>query len=140
MSVDPKTPVLIGYGQINHRDEIDPGRPYVEPVDLMVGAARRAADPRVLDAVDDIRIVHMLSAQYRNPGQLLGERLDLTTFTARYSNVGGNTPQSLVNQACLDIQRGNAGVVLISGAETWRTRTALKGALARLERALAALE
>ena len=24
MTVNPRTPVLIGYGQVNHRDEIDP--------------------------------------------------------------------------------------------------------------------
>jgi len=126
MPVDPRTPVLIGYGQVNHRDDPDPNEPSIEPVDLMVTATRRAAEAAVVEAVDSIRVVHMLSAHYRNPGQLLGERLGLTKFTASYSSVGGNTPQSLVNQACLDIQQGRAGVVLISAAETWRTRNALK--------------
>ncbi|MDT5225417.1 MAG: acetyl-CoA C-acetyltransferase, partial [Mycobacterium sp.] len=126
MPVDPRTPVLIGYGQVNHRDEIDPDKPCIEPVDLMVTATREAGASRVIEAVDSIRVVHMLSAHYRNPGQLLGERLGIGSFTAGYSNVGGNTPQSLVNQACRDIQEGRAGVVLISAAETWRTRNALK--------------
>ncbi len=126
MPVDPRTPVLIGYGQVNHRDEIDPETPCVEPVDLMAAAARQAADSHVLEAVDSIRVVHMLSAHYRNPGRLLGERLNAGSFTAGYSSVGGNTPQSLVNRACLDIQQGRAGVVLIAGAETWRTRTGLR--------------
>ena len=126
MPVDPRTPVLIGYGQVNHRDDPDPSGPSIEPVDLMVTATRDAADARVIEAVDSIRVVHMLSAHYRNPGQLLGERLGLAKFAASYSRVGGNTPQSLVNQACLDIQEGRAGVVLISAAETWRTRNALK--------------
>jgi acetyl-CoA C-acetyltransferase len=126
MPVDPRTPVLIGYGQVNHRDEIDPETQSIEPVDLMAAAARQAAGSHVLEAVDSIRVVHMLSAHYRNPGQLLGERLNAGSFTAGYSSVGGNTPQSLVNQACLDIQQGRAGVVLISGAETWRTRTGLR--------------
>ncbi|KAA1251901.1 acetyl-CoA acetyltransferase [Mycobacterium simiae] len=126
MPLDPRTPVLIGYGQVNHRDEIDPSTRSVEPVDLMVAAAREAAGSRVLEAVDSIRVVHMLSAHYRNPGHLLGERLNASTRAASYGNVGGNTPQSLVNQASLDIQRGRAGVVLIAGAETWRTRMGLK--------------
>ncbi|OBK10333.1 acetyl-CoA acetyltransferase [Mycobacterium asiaticum] len=132
MPVDPSTPVLIGYGQVNHRDEVDPSQPSIEPIDLMVSASRQAADARVLEAVDSIRVVHMLSAHYRNPGQLLGERLGMSTFTAGYSNVGGNTPQSLVNQACLDIQHGRTSVVLISAAETWRTRNELKKQGARL--------
>lgn len=132
MPVDPNTPVLIAYGQVNHRDEIDTETKSVEPVDLMVAAARAAADSRVLEAISDVRVVHILSAHYRNPGQLLGERLNLTEFSASYSSVGGNTPQSLVNQACLDIQQGRASTVLISGAETWRTRTGLKKKGARL--------
>ena len=126
MTVDPRTPVLIGYGQVNHRDEIDPATRSVEPVDLMAAAARQAADPRVIEAVDSIRVVNVLSAHYRDPGLLLGERIGAAGFTTLYSPVGGNAPQSLVNQACLDIQRGRARVVLLAGAETWRTRRGLR--------------
>lgn len=126
MTVDPRTPVLIGCGQVNHRDEIDPETRSVEPLDLMVAAARHAADPRVIEAVDSIRVVNILSAQYRDPGLLLGQRIGASEFTTLYSAVGGNVPQSLVNQACLDIQQGRAGVVLLAGAETWRTRRGLR--------------
>src|SRR5271156_876267 len=114
MPVNPRTPVLVGYGQVNHRDEIDPETPSVEPVDLMVAAAQRAADSRVLAAVDSIRVVNVLSAHYRDPGLLLGERAGAAKFTTLYSPVGGNVPQSLVNQACLDIQQGRADVVLLA--------------------------
>jgi acetyl-CoA C-acetyltransferase len=133
MTVDPRTPVLIGYGQVNHRDEIDPATRSVEPVDLMASAARQAADARVIEAVDSIRVVNVLSAHYRDPGLLLGQRLGAGGFTTLYSPVGGNVPQSLVNQACLDIQRGRAGVVLLAGAETWRTRRGLKAKGSKLE-------
>ncbi len=132
MTVDPRTPVLIGYGQVNHRDEIDPEQRSVEPVDLMAAAARQAAGARVIEAVDSIRVVNVLSARYRDPGLLLGQRLGAADFTTFYSPIGGNVPQSLVNQACLDIQRGSAGVVLLAGAETWRTRTGLKARGGRL--------
>lgn len=132
MPVDPRTPVLVGYGQVNHRDDIDPETRSVEPVDLMAAAARSAAGGRVLEAVDSIRVVNILSAQYRDPGQLLGARIRAADFTTLYSPVGGNVPQSLVNQACLDIQRGRAGVVLLAGAETWRTRRGLKAKGSRL--------
>ncbi|MGB1225463.1 MAG: hypothetical protein ACPHCN_15145, partial [Mycobacterium sp.] len=124
MSLDPRTPVLVGYGQINQHSE----NPSVEPVDLMVAAARNAADPRVLEALDTVRIVNLLSWRYRDPGLLLAQRLRADKATTRYTGVGGNVPQSLVNQACLDIQRGTAGVVLIAGAETWRTTSRLRAA------------
>ena len=120
--MDPRTPVLVGYGQVNQRDE----NPDVEPIDLMVDAARAAADPRVLESVDSVRVVSLLSWRYRDPGLLLAQRLRADGATTRYTGVGGNTPQSLVNEACLDIQKGRADVVVIAGAETWRTRTRLR--------------
>ena len=60
--------MLVGYGQVNQHDD----HPGVEPVDLMVAAARAAADPRVLEAVDSVRVVNVLSWRYRDPGLLLG--------------------------------------------------------------------
>jgi acetyl-CoA C-acetyltransferase len=122
MSVEPRTPVLIGYGQVNQHEV----RADVEPVDLMAAAARQAAARRVLEAVDSVRVVNLFSAHYRDPGLLLGQRIGADNPATHYSGVGGNMPQSLVNQACLDIQRGEAGVVLVVGAETWRSRTQLR--------------
>jgi acetyl-CoA C-acetyltransferase len=127
MPIDPRTPVLIGYGQVNQHDD----HPGVEPVDLMVAAARAAADPRVLEAVDSIRVVSVLSWRYRDPGLLLAQRLRAKDAATRYTGVGGNVPQTLVNQACLDIQTGRADAVLIAGAETWRTRTRLRASGAK---------
>ena len=121
-AIEPRTPVLIGYGQVNQHDD----HPGVEPVDLMVAAARAAADPRVLEAVDSVRVVNVLSWRYRDPGRLLAQRIQAKDATTRYTGIGGNVPQSLVNQACLDIQAGRTDVVLIAGAETWRTRTRLR--------------
>jgi acetyl-CoA C-acetyltransferase len=122
MAVDPKTPVLIGYGQVNQHQQ----RADFEPVDLMVAAARQAGEPRVLKAVDAVWVVNLLSARYRDPGLLLAQRIGANKSATRYSGVGGNVPQSLVNQACLDIQSGRAGMVLVAGAEMWRTRKQLR--------------
>jgi acetyl-CoA C-acetyltransferase len=122
MSVDARTPVVIGVGQINQYEDL----PEREPVDLMAAAAREAGTERVLTAVDSIRVVNLLSWRYRDAGLLLGERIGAVRATTRYSAVGGNTPQSLVNQACLDIQNGSTGLVLIAGGETWRTRMRLR--------------
>ncbi|MDZ4266923.1 MAG: acetyl-CoA acetyltransferase [Mycobacterium sp.] len=124
MPLDPRTPVLVGYGQVN-QDTEDPS---VEPVDLMVAAARVAADPRVLEAVDAVRVVNLLSWRYRDPGLLLAQRIRADKAETRYTGIGGNVPQTLVNLACLDIQQGRTDVVLIAGAETWRTRSRLRAA------------
>ena len=127
--MEPRTPVLVGYGQVNQRDE----NPAVEPIDLMVAAARAGADPRVLEAADSVRVVSLLSWRYRDPGLLLAQRLRAPDAATRYTGVGGNTPQSLVNEACLDIQNGRADVVLIAGAEVWRTRSRMRAAGAKAD-------
>lgn len=120
MPVDSRTAVLIGAGQVNQRDGD------VDPVGLMTLAARQAGNARVLEAVDSIRVVNILSWRYRDPGLLLGQQIGARNFSTRYSGVGGNVPQVLLNQACLDVQRGRADVVLIAGAECWRTRMRLR--------------
>jgi acetyl-CoA C-acetyltransferase len=122
MSLDPRTPVLVGYGQINQREE----SATTEPVDLIERAARAAADARVLEAVDAVRIVNLLSWRYRDPGRLVAQRIGAPDAATRYTGIGGNVPQSLVNRACLDIRRGHNDVVLIAGGETWRSRTRLR--------------
>ena len=124
MPIDPRTPVLVGYGQVNQHTE----DATVEPVDLMVAAAREAADPRVLEAVDAVRIVNLLSWRYRDPGLLLAQRIGADKAETRYTGIGGNVPQTLVNLACLDIQQGKHDVVLIAGGETWRSRTRVRAA------------
>ena len=47
--------------------------------------------------------------------------------------MGGNGPQSLVNLACLAIQRGDSDLVLLGGAEAWRTRMGARSAGGELE-------
>lgn len=131
VSLDPKTPILIGGGQISERDG------GVEPVDLLVRAAREAAaqagSSRLLELVDSVRVVGLLSWRYRDPGVLVGERIGATVRHTGYSGNGGSTPQVLVNGAAEDIAAGRADVVLIGGAESWRTRTKLRAQKIRPE-------
>lgn len=134
MTLDPRTPVLVGGGQWSNR--VDRGEPAVEPVDLLAEAARRAADDagvadpaKLLAALDSIRVATILSWRYRDPARLVADRIGATDVRQRlYSNPGGNTPQAMVNGACVDIAAGRLDVVLVGGAEAWRTRSAIRSA------------
>lgn len=138
MPLDPRTPVLVGGGQLSNR--VDQGAEPLEPVDLIAEAARRAAadtgcaDPgKVLAAVDSVRIVQVLSWRYRDPGRLVAARIGAGDLRhSVYTGPGGNTPQALVNRASLDVLAGRSDVVLIGGAEAWRTRSAARAAGADL--------
>jgi acetyl-CoA C-acetyltransferase len=122
LTVPPNTTVLVASGQVNQRDDTAS----VSPIELMAAAARDAAAAPVLAAVDSIRVVNVLSWRYRDPGRMLAEAIGADAAATAYSGVGGNVPQSLVNRACLDIQHRRAQVVLIAGAESWRTRMRLR--------------
>src|SRR6516225_7532538 len=95
--LDPRTPILVGGGQVNERHG---GR---EPVDLIAEAARRAADEAgcrgLLARLESIRVVGMLSWRYRNAAALVGERLGAPVRHTGYTGAGGSNPQVLVNAA-----------------------------------------
>jgi acetyl-CoA C-acetyltransferase len=125
VSLDPRTPVLIGGGQWSNR--IDQGAAPVEPVDLVAEAFRRAqadtgARHPVLPAADGVWIVQMLSWRYTDPAASVAARLGIQPRDTAMSPVGGNEPQTLVSQACRDIAAGRRDLVLIGGAEAWRSR------------------
>ena len=79
--VDPRTPVLIGAGQLSNR--VDRGADVLEPVDLIVEALRRAAEDAgagdaALTGADAVHTVGLLSWRYRDPAALVGERVGAT--------------------------------------------------------------
>ena len=127
-SLDPRLPVLIGVGQLNQR--VDQGDPPLEPVDLMAEALRRAAAdagaPGALTGADSIRVSCELSWRYRDPGALVAEKLGASPRDTAYTVMGGNYVQSVANQTARDIQDGRADLVLLTGGESWRTRTSAR--------------
>ena len=135
MSLDPRTPVLIGVGQLNQR--VDQGEPALEPADLIAEAARRAevdsGASGVVQALESVRVVALLSWRYRDPGAVVAARLGASPADTAVSPMGGNSPQTLLNQTCLDIQAGRLDLALLGGAEAWRTRSKARSADAKLD-------
>lgn len=126
MSLDPRTPVIIGVGQRSQR--VDRGEPALEPVDLMVAAGTAALqDAGGVDAshIESVRTVALLSWRYTNPGALVAERLGVGhDIDSAVTSMGGNSPQMLLNETALDIAAGRTSCALLAGAEAWRTRMA----------------
>ena len=131
-NLDPRTPVIIGVGQVNNR--VDQGAEPREPVDLMADALRLAAADSgatadVLGGADSIRVSFQLSWRYRDPGALVAERLGVESpKESLYTVMGGNLVQRLVNETGRQIVAGRNDLVLLTGAEAWRTRTQVKRA------------
>lgn len=128
MGLDPRTPVIIGVGQLSQR--VDRGDAPQEPIDLMARALLRAADdaggPAALAAADIIAVPRPLSWRYRDPGALVGTLVGAAPTRTEASVIGGNYGLTLVNRAAMSIQRGDADVVLVTGGDSWRTRSAAR--------------
>ena len=123
MTIDPRTPILIGGGQsVQRANAVEDA---VEPVALMDEAIRAAAADAGLTApppFDSIRVVSSLSWRYRNPAWVLAQRLGQSPSELAYTTAGGNTPQRLVNETALDLLAGRLDVAVLVGGEAWRTR------------------
>jgi acetyl-CoA C-acetyltransferase len=153
MTLDPRTPVVVGVGQVVERP--DPAREPAqrpEPVELMAGALVKAAEDcdgvaaggparagrTLLRRAGSLRVVSPLGWHTRNPALQVAGRLGFADGEEPgelvLSAVGGNTPQALMHDACRAIGRGDLDVVLVTGAEAMYTR-----ALSRRDRSTAPL-
>ncbi|MFV0259566.1 MAG: acetyl-CoA acetyltransferase [Acidimicrobiales bacterium] len=124
MSIDPRTPVIVGVAQVKQRPE-DLGEA-VEAVALMENVVRGAADdaaaPGLLPDLDYVGIVDG-AWKYSDPARLVADAVGAKTATTALSSNGGNTPQSYVNAIAARIAAGELDRAVIAGAETiWSRR------------------
>jgi acetyl-CoA C-acetyltransferase len=133
MTLDPRTPVIVGVGQLTRHPGGGDGSWALtapEPVDMMAEALRQAARDSgagadLLARAQRIAVVRLMCWSYSNPALLLAERLGAAPADLVLSGTGGNTPQALVHEAAADIAAGRLDVALVSGAEAMYTRRVL---------------
>ncbi|WP_280238693.1 acetyl-CoA acetyltransferase [Nocardia abscessus] len=127
--MDPRTPVLVGAGQVVHRPD-EPGLP--GPVQLAAESLRRAgADSgvgdRLLRSADLIAAVAPVSRAYGDLGALVAADLGATpSRTVQSVRFGGDAPQRLLNTVAQAIAEGRSDVALLTGAEavsSWNAAT-----------------
>lgn len=127
--LDPRTPVLVGVGQIVHRTG-DPGLP--GPVELATEALRRAgadsgAGDTLLRSADLLASVAPVSRPYSNLAALVATELGASPKrTLQSAPFGGDGPQRLLNTLAQAIADGKSDIALITGAEavaSWNVAT-----------------
>jgi acetyl-CoA C-acetyltransferase len=122
VTLDPRTPVIVGVGQYTNR--ADPLDDPIEPAALMERAVLAACTDAGLDgppAADSVRVVRIIGWRYRNAPRFLAERLGLGDVDLAQTTNGGNSPQSLVNRTAREILAGDLDVAVLAGAEAFRT-------------------
>ncbi|MFQ6393452.1 thiolase C-terminal domain-containing protein [Nocardia sp. KC 131] len=133
--MDPRTPVIVGAGQIVHRSG-EPGLP--GPVELAAESLRRAgADSgvgdRLLRSADLIAAAAPVSRPYTDLGALVAAELGATPKrTVQSARFGGDAPQRLLNTVAQAIAEGRSEIALLTGAEafaSWNAATRAGGTL-----------
>lgn len=110
-------PVIIGVGEFIQRG--DDSAP-LEPVDLMCKAMRAAevdAGVEVLASIDQIDLVGQVTWRYRDPIDLLCNRLGISPAHQNNASMGGETPIRLIHEAAIRISNGEREVCAIVGGE-----------------------
>jgi acetyl-CoA C-acetyltransferase len=129
------TPVLVGVGQHTVRDPAQP----LSPVGLAARAAAHALDDTgaaaaVAGAIDTVAAIRFFEHSTRGEAMIahpfgcsdnvplaIARRIGATPRTLIYGDVGGHTPQRLINRLCAEIHRGETRVALLAGAEAIAT-------------------
>jgi acetyl-CoA C-acetyltransferase len=124
MSIDPRTPVIVGVAQAMQRPD-DPADA-VEAVALMEQVVRDAAadagEPGLLSSLDAIGVVQG-AWKYTDPARLIADRIGANSARTSVSSNGGNTPQSYLNHFASRIAAGEISAAAFCGAETiWSRR------------------
>lgn len=123
MSIDPRTPVLVGQGQIvNRTNTLADAR---EPAVLIAEAIRQATSDANLSAIpeiDALHIVRLLSWKYTNPAHTVASLLGIKARTYGITPHGGNMPQLLVNKLAREIQNGELEIAILAGGEASNSR------------------
>lgn len=132
------TPILVGAGQYVDREAPALGRT-LSPADMAAEVARRAiahagARGDLADAIDVLAVARLFEHSVRdrvmwpnpfgcsnNMPWSVANRLGITPRRAIYAEVGGETPQRLVNQMAEAIHEGEVRAALLTGAEALAT-------------------
>jgi len=124
MSLDPRTPIIVGVAQAKQRpDDLSEA---LEAVALMEQVVRECADdagaPSLLPSLGMVGVIQG-AWKYTDPARIVADRVGATDARTSLSANGGNTPQSYVNDVARRIQAGELDSAVICGAETiWSRR------------------
>lgn len=125
--VDPRTPCIVGVAQRTYRpDEGDAPEPLDQWADVAAAAAADSRGAGILQAVDRLDVLYCQSWSYDDPPRRLADALGIAPRLAKYSGIGGTTPQELVQGAGQSILAGDCEVVLVCGAEALATKRRMK--------------
>ena len=118
------SPVIIGVGEaIDRPVSLEQS---LEPVILMAKAllaAQEDAGAAILDEVDSLDLVGLISWRYADPVGQLAQSLGIAPARQTNASMGGETPIRLIHDAAVRIARGEQRMAAIVGGEATHSAT-----------------
>ena len=116
--MNPRTPVLVGVGQVLNRIEAlaearEPLALMREAIDL---AAADTGCENFLDQVQSVRVIKGIW-RYENPAKWLAAAIGAPAAETVGTLIGGNQNQAVINATALDLLTGDLELAVIAGAE-----------------------
>lgn len=114
-------PVIVGVADIKNRstkveDAKEPAQLMLEAVNLALQDA--SGHPQQLKSrIDSVDVVHTWTWPYADLPGLLSDRLGVQPRHKSYTEVGGNHPARLLDEASIRISSGESKVAVITGGE-----------------------
>lgn len=143
MNIAENCPIIVGVGQVNEAVPSD-----LNKISSNADLAAQAANAALIDAKDLGLATHIDTIAFnrifadsipnypapfggpKNLPRVLAKRINANPKRAIYAEVGGNTPQKLVNEFCESLNDGEAKLVLLVGSEVSKNiRAAVKQAV-----------
>lgn len=129
-----RRPCLIGVAQKTiHPEEGDAPEPLLFWSELALEAAADSGGHDIVQAIDDVNVVHSLSWHYDDAAARLAEHLGLREGRRQVSGLSGTSSQKMLCSAAERILNGESDLALIAGAESLATKKRMKKAGARPE-------
>ena len=146
--LEDSTPIIVGVGQYSEKNVA------LEEAQSPMGLAAKASQVALADTgaasqlkplIDTIAVVRLFTdssnrprlshgfGRADNPPRAVARRLGADPVNAIYGQLGGNTPQKLVNEIAELIVAGDVQVALLTGAEAIRTTQQALRAETRLD-------
>ena len=122
MAIEPRTPVMVGVGQITDHPDHDAtyeSRPH--PLDLMIEALERAGADTGADgalrSLDELVAIGSFTWHTTDPALLAVSALGLSNVRTRLTPTGGNIPQKLVHESARRILANEIDAIAVVGSE-----------------------
>lgn len=116
-------PVIVGVADIKNRstkveDAKEPAQLMLEAVHQAIQDASSSAGAQQLkSSIDSVDVVHTWTWPYADLPGLLSEKLGAQPRHKSYTEIGGNQPARLLDEAAIRIFSGQSNVAVVTGGE-----------------------